>query len=109
MRIISNRSLKECCGIYSDSRIALGLWEERIRYNNFKNHQELRSVFPDADYIVNTRFRHLVIFNIKGNRYRLAVDIFFNSGQVFLKWFGPHDEYDKVNFSTLDNGDFRIC
>jgi mRNA interferase HigB len=109
MRIISNRSLKECWLQYPDCRTALGLWEERITYSNFKDHQDLRQVFPDADYIPNSYFRHLVIFNIKGNRYRLAVDIFFNSGQIFLKWFGPHDEYDKVDFSILPNGGFRIC
>ena len=109
MRIISSRSLKECWSLYPDSQVALGLWVERMKYNNFKNHQSLRLVFPDADYIANQEFRHLVIFNIKGNRYRLVVDIFFNTGHVFLKWFGPHDEYDKVNFSTFSNGGFRIC
>jgi mRNA interferase HigB len=109
MRIISNRSLKECWRNYPDCRTALALWEERIKYSTFKDHQELRLVFPDADYVPNGQFRHLTIFNIKGNKYRLAVDVFFNSGQVFLKWFGPHDEYDKVDFSTLNNGGFCLC
>lgn len=109
MRIISNRSLKECWRKCPDSRAALALWEERITYNNFKDHRNLLSVFPNADYIPNPQFRHLVMFNIKGNQYRLAVDIFFNSGQVFLKWFGPHTVYDKIDFSTLTNGGFRIC
>lgn len=109
MRIISNRSLKECWRCYPDSRDSLGLWEERVKSNDFKNHREIRMIFPDADYITNPRFRHLVIFNIKGNRYRLGVDIFFNSGQIYLKWFGPHDEYNKVNFCDFTNGGFRIC
>lgn len=109
MRIISNRSLKECWRKYPESQTSLGLWEDRITYHHFKDHHELRAVFQDADYIPNRQFRHLVIFNIKGNGYRLAVDIFFNSGHVFLKWFGPHSEYDKVDFSCLTNGGFRIC
>jgi mRNA interferase HigB len=109
MRIISNRSLKECWIRYPDSRIALALWEERIKFSDFEDHQELRLVFADADYIPNQRFKHLTIFNIKGNRYRLAVDIFFNSGHVFLKWFGPHKEYDRIDFSTYRNGGFVLC
>lgn len=109
MRIISNRSLKKCWQEHPGSRTALGIWEEKIKHSDFKDHQELRKIFPDADYIPNRQFRHLVIFNIKGNKYRLAADLFFNSGQLFLKWFGPHSEYDKVDFSTLSNGGFRIC
>ena len=109
MRIISNRSLKECWNQYPDSRTALAVWEERIRYNDFMDHSALKLVFPDADYIPNHRFKHLTIFNIRGNRYRLAVDMFFNSRQVFLKWFGSHKEYDRVDFSTLENGGFILC
>jgi mRNA interferase HigB len=101
--------LKTCWSKYPDCRTALALWEERIKYGDFKDHHELKLVFPDADYIPNKQFKHLTIFNIKGNRYRLAVDVFFNSGQVFIKWFGQHKEYDKVDFSTLHNGEFSVC
>lgn len=109
MRIISNRSLKDCWSKYPDTRTALALWEERIRHADFKDHRNLQSVFPDADYVQNDQFKHLTIFNIKGNRYRLVVDIFFNSGHVFLKWFGHHKSYDKVDFSTFSNGGFILC
>ena len=45
------------------------------------------------------------VFNIKGNQYRLIVDIFYafgdNHGTVLIKWFGTHKEYDKIDVREL--------
>lgn len=109
MRIIANRSITLCWQRYPDAKNSLAIWEERIKFINGKTHNELRKVFPDAEYIPNENFKHLTAFNIKGNHYRLLVDIFFNTGQVFIKWFGTHAEYDKVDFNKLVNGGFRLC
>lgn len=109
MRIISNRSLKECWSKYPESRIGLAIWEEKIRFNEFDDHHELKKIFPDADYIPNPNFRHFTVFNIKGNKFRLGVDIIFNRQQVYVKWFGLHKNYDKIDFKSLANGGFTLC
>lgn len=109
MRIISNRSISECWKSYPDAKNSLAIWEERIKNCECKKHQELLLIFPDADYIPNDNFKHLTVFNIKGNHYRLVVDIFFNSGQIYVKWFGTHADYDRVDFNTIQNGGFTLC
>lgn len=109
MRIIAHRSLKDCWKKYPKTKISLSVWEERILNANCTSHDELRFIFPNADYISNPNFRHLTIFNINGNEFRLAADIFFNSGQVFLKWFGKHSTYDKINFNLIKNSGFILC
>lgn len=109
MRVISNRSMTECWKKYPDAKPSLAIWEERIFEAKCKNQADLLRIFPNADYIPNVNFRHLTVFNIKGNEYRLAVDIFFNTGHVFVKWFGKHTDYDKINFRTLLNNGFKLC
>lgn len=109
MRIITNRSITECWKKYSDAKPSLAVWEERIYEATCKNHQELKRIFPNADYISNPNFKHLTVFNIKGNEYRLAVDIFFNTGHVFVKWFGKHSDYEAINFKTILNKGFILC
>lgn len=49
-----------------------------------------------ASQISNKNYKYLTIFNIKGNDYRLAVDIIFDRKEVYLKWFGAHAKYDKI-------------
>jgi mRNA interferase HigB len=109
MRIITNRSITECWKKYPEAKASLAVWEERIYEAKCKNHEELKCIFPNADYIPNPHFKHLTVFNIKGNEYRLAVDLFFNSGHVFVKWFGKHTDYDKINFKIILNNGFRLC
>jgi len=109
MRIITNRSITQCWKKYPDARLSLAIWEERIYCANCKNHGELKLIFPTADYIANPSFKHLTVFNIKGNDYRLAADLFFNTGHVYVKWFGKHENYDKVDFKKLPNGGFQLC
>lgn len=109
MRIITKRALTESWKKYPEAKSGLAIWEERIKHINFKNHAELQDIFPDADYIPNGNFRHLTIFNIRQNAYRLGVDVFFSSSLVFIKWFGPHGSYDHVNFKRLTNGGFVLC
>ncbi len=109
MRIITNRSITRCWNKYSDAKSSLAIWEERMCETKFTNHETLKCVFPNADYIPNQFFKHLTIFNIKGNEYRLAADVFFNSGHVFIKWFGKHADYEKIDFKQISNNGFRLC
>lgn len=109
MRIIAKRSLVECWEKYPKAKLGLSIWEERIDYATCANHTEIKTIFPTADYILNPHFKHLTVFNNNGNEFRLVVDIFFNTGHVFVKWFGKHADYDRVNFRTIDNSGFLLC
>jgi mRNA interferase HigB len=109
MRIITKRAITESWTKYAGARQGLAIWEERIKAANFKNHEELKEIFRDADYIPNENFNHLTVFNIKGNDYRLVVDIFFNTGHVFIKWFGKHSSYDRIDFYLIHNEGFVLC
>ncbi|MHB8338563.1 MAG: type II toxin-antitoxin system HigB family toxin [Ignavibacteriaceae bacterium] len=53
---------------------------------------ELKKQYPNASIISNKR----VVFNIKGNKYRLIADIEYRIGIVFIVWLGTHKGYDKT-------------
>ena len=63
--------------------------------NNFN---ELKTVYGNASIIANYR----VIFNIKGNDYRLIVSVNFKQLAAYIIWFGTHKEYDKINVETIE-------
>ena len=54
--------------------------------------------FASADIITNDR----VVFNIKGNKYRLVASINYQKGWLFIKFIGTHSEYDKIDAATIE-------
>lgn len=56
MRIIAKRSLTECWKKHPSSKASLAIWEERISIARCLNHEELKRIFPTADYIPNPQF-----------------------------------------------------
>jgi mRNA interferase HigB len=42
-----------------------------------------------------------VVFNIKGNEFRLIVSINFSQNACYIIWFGSHKEYDKIEVATI--------
>ncbi len=64
---------------------------------NFSNFYELKSYFGTADKSGNKR----VVFDIKGNHYRLITRINYQKGRVFIRFIGTHQEYDNVDASTI--------
>jgi mRNA interferase HigB len=108
MRIISKRSITEIWEKYPDTKPSLIIWEERISKANCLNHSALKKNFAEVDYVPNIYYKHLTVFNIKGNQYRLIVDVFFNSSHIFLKWFGTHADYNRLDLKTFPNGRFRL-
>lgn len=62
------------------------------------NFNELKAVYGNASIVANNR----VIFNIKGNDYRLIVSANFKQLAAYIIWFGTHKEYDKINTQTIE-------
>ena len=58
-------------------------------------------MFRSADLVPNPNYHALVIFDIGGNQWRLATDVNFRTGRVYLRWFGTHAEYDKVDWRNF--------
>ena len=99
MRVISHRKLKEFYETpgREDAKVRLERWYEIAEKASWSNFPEIRTDFPSADYVGNQHY----VFNIRGNNYRLVVVIKFTIGYVFVRFVGTHEEYDKIDCSTI--------
>lgn len=95
MRIIKAGTLQGYCKEprYSSAQEAVQAWIYEVKYSNWNNSAELKLKYKNARIISSKR----VVFNIKGNEYRLVVDIEYKLRIVFVIWFGTHKEYDKID------------
>jgi mRNA interferase HigB len=99
MRIIKEKTLVDYCRIirYKPAEEALKSWIFEARYSTWNSPNELKVKYKNASIISSKR----VVFNIKGNDYRLIVDIEYKLKIVFIVWFGTHLEYDKIDAKTI--------
>lgn len=97
MRIISRKTLKDFWNAHLEAEQSLKAWFAEVENAEWKNPNDLKKQFGSASIISDKR----VVFNIKGNRYRLVVDIEYFLGIVFIVWIGSHNEYDKINVKEI--------
>ena len=99
MRIIKEKTIRAYAkqDKYISAAKSLIAWIYEIRYSEWNNASELKSKYRNASILGSKR----VVFNIKGNEYRLIVDIEYQLKIVFIIWFGTHKEYDKINARNI--------
>jgi mRNA interferase HigB len=93
MHVISRKALIDFWEKHPVAEIPLRIWFKKVEQANWKNLAELKSDFPKADYLGNNR----VVFDIKGNDFRVIADVVFLIGKVLIRFVGTHAEYDKVD------------
>ncbi len=98
MNIIAKGTILFYIGKYPSAKTALLVWYSEFSKQLFKNFNELKKLYGNASIVANNR----VIFNIKGNDYRLIVSINFRMAAAYVIWFGTHKEYDKIDSSTIE-------
>lgn len=90
---ISNKELLDAFTIkHPITSNAVNKWTDIVENSDFNNHNELKAIFPSADYVGNSRY----VFNIKGNKYRFVVLLIFILGTIQVRFCGTHAEYDKI-------------
>src|SRR5688572_14549843 len=96
MHIISRTRLINFWIKHPDSETSLKVWFKKVQQAQWKEIYELRKDFPTADYVGNDR----VVFDVKGNKYRIVVLGFFTGQKMFIRFVGTHAEYDKIVAKT---------
>ena len=80
---------------------ALGAWYEEARKAEWRTPADVKAVYRNASIVGDDR----VVFNIKGNNFRLVVAVDYGRQIVFVKWFGTHEAYDRIDVRTVSYGD----
>jgi mRNA interferase HigB len=89
MHVISFKRLREFFLAHRDAEASLTAWHRTLQKANWQNLTELKQTYPAADLV--SRY---VVFNIKGNKYRLITRIVYRSQTVFVIAVMTHEEYD---------------
>jgi mRNA interferase HigB len=78
-------------------KAALDSWWQEAKRAQWKNSSDVKASYAHASIVGADR----VVFNIKGNAYRLVVAIDYQRALVFIKWLGTHKEYDSIDVRTV--------
>lgn len=96
-RIIAKRTLKEFWEKYPDCEQYLKTWYEIAKASNWLNPNDVKQTYASASIIKDNR----VVFNVKGNSYRLVVKFNYERQWAFIRFVGTHSEYDKIDVETV--------
>jgi mRNA interferase HigB len=85
LRVISKKIVREFWKAHADSE------------QQWKSPNDVKLEYPNASILVNNR----VVFNIKGNNYRLIIRMNYGYQMVWIRFIGTHGEYDKINANEI--------
>lgn len=97
MRVIAKRTLREFWNKHGDCEQQLKSWYQEAEKANWKNINDLKKDYPSASILKDNR----IVFNIKGNTYRLIVKFNFDYQICWIRFIGTHAEYDKTDANTI--------
>ena len=96
-RIIAKSTLRLFWEIHEDSEDYLKTWFQTTKTANWKTPKDVKKSYPSASILNNNR----IVFNIKGNHYRLIVKFNFQRQWAFIRFIGTHSEYDRIDANTI--------
>ena len=97
MRVIARRTLRDFYQDHADSKSSLEAWFHEAVDAKWTSPQDIKARYPSTDILPGNR----VVFNIKGNTYRLIVKIHYNTSVVFIRFVGTHAQYDKIDATLI--------
>ena len=93
MRIIAISTLREFWGKHPQAETPLRSWYADASRANWKTPADIKATHRNASFVGSNR----VVFNIKGNDYRLIVAVHYNRDMLYIRFVGTHAQYDAIN------------
>ena len=97
MNVISKRTLIKFYEEHAQAKIPLEVWHSDARKAEWTTPSDIKKVYGSASFLKDNR----VVFNIKGNDYRLIVHIDYLRKIARVKFIGTHAQYDKINAEEI--------
>ena len=98
MRIVAVSYLRAFWENYPDAEQPLKSWVDEVKKANWSQPADIKTQYRNASILKNRR----VVFNIKGNDYRLVASVAYRYQAVYVKFIGTHVEYDSVDAETVE-------
>ena len=97
MRIIARSTLRDFWRKYPDAEQPLKSWYSEASRAVWQSPSDVKNLYRNASIVANNR----VVFNIRGNDYRLIVHVRYDISIIFIRSIGTHKEYDKIDAATI--------
>ncbi len=97
MRVIAKKTIRDFWNKHNDCEQQLKAWHDEAINSNWKTPNDIKRDYPSASFLEDNR----VVFNIKGNKYRLIVKINYRFGMVWIRFIGTHSQYDAIDATTI--------
>ena len=93
MHVIALKTLRRFWERHPDTEEYLRTWHGKVERSNWETPQQVKADYPNASIIGGDR----VVFNVRGNNYRLVAHINYRAKEVYVRFIGTHAEYDRIN------------
>lgn len=97
MRVYNYSTLRDFLTKHTDAKEPLLAWYDEAAGASWQAPTDIKRRFGSADFVEGNR----VVFDIKGNKYRLVVAIRYEFHAIYIRFIGTHAEYDKINAATV--------
>jgi len=97
MHLVSIQTLRKFWKLHPDAERPLRAWYEAVEQAQWRTPADIKADFATASFLGNNR----VVFNIKGNDYRLVVIVEYRMGRMFIRFVGTHAEYDRIDAERI--------
>ncbi len=94
MKVLGRDKLVKFYSKHANAKKALETWFSEAEHACWQSPQDIKNRYNSADFLADNK----VIFDIKGNHYRLVVKVRYQNGIVVIEWVGTHAQYDKQKF-----------
>lgn len=96
-RIIAKSTLRLFREKHNEAEQYLKTWYDTAMASQWKSPSDIKSSYANASILKESR----IVFNIKGNAFRLVVKFNFEKEWAFIRFIGTHSEYDKIDANTV--------
>jgi len=97
MRIIALSTLRAFWEKYPDAETSLRAWYALATRAHWKTPADIKADYRNASFTANNR----VVFNIKGNDFRLVVAVRYSQRLMFVRFIGTHRQYERIDVETI--------
>ena len=98
MKIVAVKILREFWTLHPNAEQNLKAWVDEVKKATWTQPVDIKEKYRNASILKNRR----VVFNIKGNDYRLVVAVAYRFGAVYIKFIGTHTQYDAIDAETIE-------
>jgi mRNA interferase HigB len=97
VRVFNRSTVTAVAGEHADAWQALLAWFAEVERADWRGPDDIKTLYPSASFLARNR----VVFDIKGNKYRVVVAVKYEFFAVYIRFIGTHAEYDKIDAATI--------